>query len=223
MAYGTIITIGRLYGSGGRDIGIKVAEKLGIPFYDKEIITLGAQNSGVCEQIVQELDERKSGGAFYSMPSAPYLYGSETPVYDLPLNDKVFLAQSDVIRSLAQKGSCVIIGRCADYVLRERDDVIRVFIHAGLEKRIQRAIQEFGIRPEEAKKTVLRTDKERGNYYTYYTDQRWGDFRNYHLCIDAGDLGIDQAARLILSYAAMRGQKADQTQGKFIWRKDIEA
>jgi len=219
----TIITIGRLYGSGGRDIGVKVAEKFGIPVYDKEIITLGAQDGGFCEEVVQELDERKSGGAFYAMPSVPYLYGNETPVYELPLNDKVFLAQSEVIRKLAAKGSCVIIGRCADYVLRERSDVVKVFIHATLEKRVERIARDLKLKPEDARKAVLRIDKERGNYYTYYTDQKWGRSQNYHLCIDAGDLGVEQSAKLIWDYVSLRGKSADEPRGTFTWRKDTGA
>lgn len=191
-----IITIGRQYGSGGRFIGKKVAEILNIPFYDKELIALTSREGGINEKIIEELDETASNRFFYALPTGNYMPSTVGTSFDLTMNDRLFLMQSKAIKQIADKGSAVIVGRCADYVLRDNPDVINVYIHAELEKRIDRVIKYYGINPNIAKKTVTKTDDNRMKYYNYYTNRKWGIADNYTLCIDSS-LGIDVVANII--------------------------
>lgn len=195
-----IITISREYGSNGRKIGRKLAEQLGIPFYDNELITIAAKKSGYAEGLFENADQRPTGSLLFSLS----MYGAGMAAYDLPLNDKVFLIQSDIIRDVASQGGCVIVGRCADYVLRENPHCINVFIHAPLESRLERAIQEDHVAEEKAKDTVQKIDKRRATYYNYYTSQKWGRAENYDLCIDSSVLGIEGTAGVIRNFVECR-------------------
>lgn len=205
MNGGTIITIARQYGSGGREIGEKLAGKLGIPFYDKDLIAMAARESGYNKQIFEKADERVTNSLLYSL-----LIGSHTlsypppPETNLPLSDKLFLIQCGIIRQVAQEGPCVIVGRCADYILRDFDDVLNVFIHADKRSRLDRIVQKYGGSAEKAAEIIAKTDKRRANYYNFYTNHRWGDAENYHLTLNSSALGIDNIVDLILSAAGMR-------------------
>lgn len=187
-----IITIGREYGSGGRMVGQKIAEDLGIKCYNSELLIEAAKESGLCSEVFEKVDE-KPISAFLSFSATKYEAG------ELPLNHKVFLAQMQTIKKIAERESCVIVGRCADYVLRDRDDVINVFIHAPLEDRVQRVIERDGVAPGKAEKRVKRIDKERASYYNFYSTKRWGVSGSYDMCLDSSKFGIDGCAKIIES------------------------
>ncbi len=197
-----IITIARQYGSGGREIGEQIAKELNVPFYDQNLITLAAEKSDLCHEAAAEADERNANSLLYTlaMGSTAMLH---TPHYNMPINDKLFLVQSDIIKEAAEKGSCVIVGRCADYVLRDRTDVVSVFIHADANVRAKHVAERNGITESEAFSLISKTDRRRANYYNFYTGKRWGETNHYDLCVDAGRIGIENAAKLIAAYAKM--------------------
>ncbi len=205
-----VITIDREYGSGGHIIGQKLAEDLNIAFYDSELIREAAADSGMCEEIFENYDEKHTSSFLYSLVMDPMSLGFGANSGELPINYKVFLSTFDTIRELAKKGDCVIVGRCADYALADTDiPHLNVFIHSVLEKRIERATKVYGIRKEHCKEYMKKMDKERSNYYNYYTSNRWGDSRNYDLCIDSSKYGIHGSVDLI-RYAAAFKEKRDQ-------------
>jgi cytidylate kinase len=187
-----IITIGRQYGSGGRMIGQKIAEDLGVKCYNSELLIEAAKESGLCQEVFEKIDE-KPISAFLSFTAGKYDHG------EMPLNHKVFLAQMQTIKKLAERESCVIVGRCADYVLRERDDVINVFISAPFEDRVKRVIERDDVLPGKAEKRVRRIDKERSNYYNFYSTKRWGIADSYDVCLDSSKFGIEGCAKIIES------------------------
>ena len=194
MKYG-VITIGREYCTGGLDIARAVAGRLGVLMYDKELITLAAKESGLSEEAIAASEKRRTGSLLYSL----YTMGGE-----LPLSDQVFVLQSQIIRGLADKGPCVIVGRCGDYVLRERADVLSVFLHAPQAWRREWAKKDGSIPPEADERTanalLEREDRRRAAYYNYYTEYRWGEAGHYDLCLNAA-LGQQLCAALILRAA----------------------
>lgn len=193
-----IITISRQFGSGGREIGEKLAKSLGIPFYDNEIITRAAKESGFAEAAFEKAESRATNSLLYSIAMGMNAYGSQDMGYtNLPLDDRIYLAQSNVIRKVAEEGPCVIVGRCADYVLKERNDVINVFIWATLPFRVERAIRIDKVNPVKAEDAVLRMDKRRANYYSYHANDKWGKVYNYHLSIQSDFGGIDKTVEVI--------------------------
>ena len=196
MKENLIITISRQYGSGGREIGRRLAERLGIPYYDKELIILAAERSGYARSLFEEADQKASNSMIFSLMRA----GSMVNSYDLPLNDKIYLIQSGVIQQVARQGSCVIVGRCADYVLQDRFPCVNVFIHAALQKRMDRAVKVYGLSPDDVQSVLLKTDKRRETYYTYYTGRKFGDARNYTLSLDSLGVGIENAVRVMADY-----------------------
>ena len=204
----SVITIGRQYGSGGREVGRKLAEKLEIPFYDRELLSEAAKESGICEEIFEDHDEKPTRSLLYSLVTGvQYHGGSAANMYmDMPLNHRIFLAQFDAIRRIAGEGPCVIVGRCADYVLRDQANAINVFLRADLEKRIERAV-ERGVDRMKAEDRVRRADKERASYYNYYATGTWGDVNNYDLCLDTGKLGIDGTVELLADYIRLRDRQ----------------
>lgn len=200
-----IITIGRQYGSGGRMIGKLLAEKLGISFYNKEIIEMAAKKSGMSEEAFEKVDETAASSLLYSIATGAYMFGNYvSPQVDLPLNDKLFIIQSQIIKSVATKESCVIVGRCADYILKDREDVINIFIHADKDIRKKRAVKEYGISQNKADGYLNKIDKKRNTYYNYYTGEKWGNCLNYHLCLDSGILGIDGTVHMIEEFIKAR-------------------
>ena len=196
MKNNTIITISRQYGSGGRLIGQKLAERLGIPFYDKELITLAAEESGFAEHLFEKNDRNITNSLLYSLS----MYGNTMGLYDMPLNDKLFIAQSKTIQSVAEKGPCVIVGRCADYVLRDNPNVISIFIHAPLEARVHRAVNVYEVPADKAEDICLKNDKTRANFYNYYSDKKWGMCRTYDLALDSARLGISGCVDQIIAF-----------------------
>ena len=184
-----IITISREYGSGGHTIGKLVAEKLGIPCYDKELIEKIAEQSGYTADYVKEETESLNGGLFST------LFADRS--MGMTNQDKIWTLQCRIITELAEKGSCILIGRCADYILEERENCLNMFIHASMEKRMERIVQQYGERDETPEHRVKEKDKQRMEYYKYYTGRKWGDVNNYQICLDSGELGIEKCADLI--------------------------
>ena len=204
MSTNTIITIERQYGSGGHLIGEKLAESLGIPFYDSELIKVAAKESGICEEIFESFDEKPTTSFLYSLVMDPYSLGYNSNSFDLPLNHKVFLAAFDTIKELASKGPCVFVGRCADYVLKDNPNVVSVFVHADEKFCLDRAMERNSMTEKEMKKYIEKTDKFRGDFYRYHTGHEWADARNYDLCLNSGKLGFQKCVEEIKAYIKIR-------------------
>ena len=197
-----IYTIGREFGSGGREVGEKLAAKLGIKLYDKELLQQAAKDSGFCEEIFENHDEKPTNCFLYSLVMDTYSVSgySAAPFLDMPLNHKVFLAQFETIKKIAEKESCVIVGRCADYALSDNPDCINIFIHADLDVRIKNVSRNLNITENKARDIINKTDKQRASYYNYYTSKKWGDSKSYNLSLDAGKLGTDNCVEMILKF-----------------------
>ena len=183
-----VITVSRQFGSGGREFGIKLAHALNIPFYDKDLISMAAEDSNLSEEFMKHYEE-----------SAPNIFSRTLySYYQMPMTDQIYIAQSNLIKRLAEEGPCVIVGRCADAILEKS---IKIYIHAPLEKRIERKIaMDIGIPAEKMEEHVKATDKKRKKYYEYYTDKKWGMAENHHLCLDSGLVGIDGCVDCALAY-----------------------
>lgn len=203
MKTNTIITIGRQYGSGGREIALKLSQKLEIPFYDKELLKIVAEDSGICEDIISNFDEKPTNSFLYSVVMDPMFLGYTTNTFEMPLNQKVFLASLDTIRHIAKQGPCVIVGRCADYALEENKNCANIFIQAPIDIRVKRVMEKDRLEKKDAKAKIQRLDKQRSSYYNYYTSKRWGDLKSYHLCVDSNVLGIDGTVELLEEYISL--------------------
>ena len=207
----TIITIGRQYGSGGRYVARLLAEKLEIPFYDKELLTEVARDSGMSKDLLEEHDEKNNRGFLFSVMGGVQSAGDAGGMFlDMPLTHRIFLAQFDTIRRIAGEGPCVIVGRCADYVLRDHENVLNVFIKADREDRIRRIVDYYGVDPLKAEEQLKKADKQRAAYYNYYATGTWGDVDNYDLCVDTGALGIAGSVELIAKCADLIQKKNEQ-------------
>lgn len=201
MSKPLVITIGREYGSAGREIGRKLAAELGIKCYDKELLAIASKESGMCEELFHNHDEKPTNSFLYSLVMDTYSMGYSTSSFiDMPLNHKVFLAQFDAIKKLADNESCVIVGRCADYALEEHDNVVKLFIKANIEAKTKRIMRIYGYDENKARDLCIKTDKKRANYYNYYSSKKWGDAKSYDICIDSSILGVDGTVELIKQY-----------------------
>ena len=193
-----IVTISRQYGSGGRYIGENLAKAMGVPCYDEKLIDMVAKESGFAQSFVAEKGERMTGSLLFNIASslsfANNVFSTNNGV---TLQDEIYFTQNRIIKELANKGPCVIVGRCADYILREREDCLNVFIHADEESKIERAEKYFNITREEAPAVLKKKDKARANHYKYYTDQEWGMASNYDLCLNSGLIGIEGCVKAI--------------------------
>lgn len=192
----TVITIGRQFGSGGKEIGIRVAKELGIPFYDKELLREAAKKSGLCEKIVENFDERPKS-LLYSIAMDSYMFALPGSGVGDSLEQQVYLATFNTIRQIAEQGPCVMIGRCADYALADNPNHLSLFIHAPMDVRIQRVARRQDITPEKAKALINKTDKRRASYYEYYSSQKWGAVESYDFCLDSSYLGLGGTVELI--------------------------
>ena len=202
MSNNLIITIGRQSGSGGKEIGQKIAERLGVKCYDKELLAMAAKESGLCEELFETHDEKPTKSFLYSLVMDSYSFGYTSSGYmDMPINHKVFLAQFDTIKALADKESCVIVGRCADYALEGYPNMVSVFITGDDDAKIKRLAERNNETEAKAKEVKMETDKERASYYNYYSSKKWGDVRSYDLCINSSVLGIDGTVNMILDFA----------------------
>lgn len=194
MKANTIITISRQYGSQGREVGQELANRLGIPYYDRDLITLAAKESGFSEDLFDQLDRRATNSFLYSLT----MFGS-AGINGLSLTDQLYVTQRNIIRDLAAKGSCVFVGRCADYILRKEPEIYNFFIKAPMERRLEHAKDDPKV-PEATKETLEKLDKQRSAYYNFYTGQIWGNAANYDMCLDSGVLGVSKVVDMILEY-----------------------
>ncbi|MBR5559628.1 MAG: cytidylate kinase-like family protein [Oscillospiraceae bacterium] len=196
-----IITIGRQFGSGGYDVGRLLAEKLGIDFYDKELLGRAAKESGINPELFARADEQPTNSFLYSMSLGTVgLHTGFMATPDYLTNDKLFTLQSDTIRTIAEEHSCVIIGRCADYVLRDHPGLVSVFVHADVERRVARVMDRAQMTAEQARQAIKKTDRRRSSYYNYFTDRNWGGVDNYDLSVDVGRVGVEGAVELIAKF-----------------------
>ena len=199
----TVITIGRQFGSGGREIGEKLAEHYGIKCYDKELLSRAAKESGFYEEMIQNHDERPTNSFLYNLVMDTYSCGYNASSFvDMPISHKVFLAQFDTIKKIAKEGPCVIVGRCADYALADMENVLNLFIYADEECKIKRIKERFDDvnSDEKAKDMMNKKDKQRQSYYNYYSSKKWGRASSYDLCINSSILGIEGTVKFIIQY-----------------------
>lgn len=199
----TIITVGRQFGSGGREIGKMVADKYGIKYYDKELLSRAAKESGFCEEMIPNHDERPTNSFLYNLVMDTYSFGYNASSFvDMPISHKVFLAQFDTIKKIAEEGPCVIVGRCADYALSDFDNVLNLFIHADEDFKIKRIKERFAdvTTDEQAREMMNKKDKQRQSYYNYYSSKKWGRSDSYDLSINSSILGIEGTVKFITQY-----------------------
>lgn len=199
----TIITIGRQFGSNGRMIGERLAELMGVKCYDKQLIKEAAKQSGLWEDFLDNMDEKPTSSFLYSVVMDPYSYMSfdSNTNYGMNLNQKAFMATYETIKSIADRESCVIIGRCSNYVLREYEKVLSAFIYAPLEVRIDTVMKRFNLNEKQARDQIAKEDKARASYFNYYTSYKWGKNESYDILIDSSLLGPDGTAELLLDVA----------------------
>ena len=201
-----IITIGRQLGSNGRIIGEALAERLGYKFYDKELIAKVAKDNGLSEHLFEGIDEKPTNSMLYSLvmgiQSGKGLYYQYN---DIMNGDNLFKLQSDVIKGIAKDDNCIIVGRCADYILREHPNLIRVFLYSSREDRAKTLMARDNMTEKEANSAISKADKRRANYYNFYTNNTWGNVDNYDLCIDTGALSTEQCVDLLVKYAEIKG------------------
>lgn len=197
----TVITIGRQFGSAGREIGEKVAAHFGIKCYDKELLSRAAKESGFCEEMLVNHDERPTSSFLYNLVMDTYSFGYNASSFvDMPISQKVFLAQFDTIKKIAQEGPCVIVGRCADYALSDFTNSLHLFIYADEDARIKRISEKYAVNEAKAKDMIIKKDKQRQSYYNYYSSKKWGRADSYDLCINSSLLGIEGTVKLIVQY-----------------------
>jgi cytidylate kinase len=203
MSEKIIITIARQYGSGGREIGERVAKILNIPMYDKELIKDAAAKGSLNEEVLKTTDESAANSLLYTLAMGSNVLGATMQFgYKMPLNDKLFILQSEVIREYAEAGSCVIIGRCADYVLRDEENVLKIFIYSDIETREKRIRERYpDIKSSQVLDVINKTDKRRASYYNFYTGNKWGKYDNYDLAINAATFGVEKTAEIIADFA----------------------
>ena len=207
----TIITIGREYGSAGREIGYKVADYFGIKLYDKEMLARAAKESGICQELFETHDEKPTSSFLYSLVMDTYSLGYSAGSYaDMPINHKVFLAQFDTIKKIASEGPCILVGRCADYALEDFDNGLSVFIHADMNARIRRIARIYDLTDAKAKERIVKTDKQRASYYNYYSNKKWSDADSYNICLDSSVLGIDGTAEAIERLVEIKEQPGEK-------------
>ena len=197
----TIVTIDRQFGSGGKEVGIRVAKELGIPFYDEDLIHEAAKKSGISEKLFESFDERPKS-LLYSIAMDSYMFNLPGSISSDSLEQQVYLATFDTIRQLAAEGPCVIIGRCADYALAGNPDLLSLFISAPMDVRIERVAKRQNVTPEKARQLIVKADKRRASYYEYYSSRKWGSVESYHYCLDSSYLGLGRTVELIQTMIA---------------------
>lgn len=197
----TIITIGRQFGSAGREIGEKVAKHFEIQCFDKELLSRAAKESGFCEEMIQNHDERPTNSFLYNLVMDTYSFGYNSSSFiDIPISHKIFLAQFDTVKKIASEGPCIIVGRCADYALTEYTNAVNLFIFSDLDSKIKRISGKYDLTDAKAKDMIVKKDKQRQSYYNYYSSKKWGRAESYDLAINSGVLGIDGTVNLIIQY-----------------------
>ncbi|MCD8397735.1 MAG: cytidylate kinase-like family protein [Lachnospiraceae bacterium] len=201
MAKKIVVTIGRQFGSGGHEIGEKLARKLGIKFYDKELIKVIAKQSGLCEKVLESYDEKPTNSLLYSIVMDVY----PSAMYTGPtLDQQIYQANYDAIKQLGED-SCVIVGRCADYILRDTPELVSVFVHANSDFRAARIAEEYQLPDAKVRDMLVKTDKKRASYYNFQSEKKWGAASSYNLCIESSSIGIEGSVEMIESYIRHRG------------------
>ncbi len=201
MAEKYVLTFARQFGSGGHEVAKTTAEILGIPFYDKELIAIAAKESGLSEHLFDGLDEKPTNSFLYSLVMGVQSGASTYCRYgDVTGSDNIFRIQAQVIRQIADKGPCVIVGRCADCILREYENLVSVFVHADMEQRTARIMKRYNLKEKNAEDYINKTDKRRNSFYNFYTNRIWGSVDNYNMAIDTAQVGIKNAAEIIADY-----------------------
>ena len=194
----TVITIGRQYGSGGREIGKKLAEYFDIAYYDNELLSRAAKESGFCEEMLENHDERPTSSFLYNLVMDTYSFGYNASHFvDMPISHKVFLAQFDTIKKIASEGPCVIVGRCADYALNDMKNCVHIFIYGDEDTKVKRIMKKYDMDAAKAKDTCIKKDRQRQSYYNYYSSKKWGRADSYDLCINSSDLGVEGTVKLL--------------------------
>lgn len=207
----TIITIGRQFGSAGREIGRMVAKDLDIPLYDKEMLDRAAKESGICQELFETHDEKPTNSFLYSLVMDTYSLGFNAGGYtDMPINHKIFLAQFDAIKKIANEGPCILVGRCADYALEDYDNLLSIFVHADMDVRIRRIARIYDLTDAKAKEMIIKTDKSRSSYYNYYSNKKWGSADSYHMCLDSSVLGLRGTADAIEKLVEIKERDEDK-------------
>jgi len=197
----TVITIGREFGSAGHEIGEKLAKEFDIPFYDKELLTRAAKESGFCEEMIKCHDERPTNSFLYNLVMDTYSFGyNSATMVDMPISQKVFLAQFEAIKKIASEGPSVIVGRCADYALEENPNALSIFIYGNKNAKIKRIMERYELNEPRAKEMMQKKDKQRASYYNYYSSKKWGYSSTYDLCINSSILGIDGTVQMLKQY-----------------------
>lgn len=197
----TVITIGRQFGSAGKEIGEKVAQYFDIPYYNKELLSRAAKESGFCEEMLENHDERPTSSFLYNLVMDTYSFGYNASHFvDMPISHKVFLAQFDTIKKIASEGPCVIVGRCADYALNDMKNCVHIFIYADEQTKVERIMKEYEVDAAKAKDMCNKKDKQRQSYYNYYSSKKWGRADSYDLCINSSILGVDGTVKLLTQY-----------------------
>lgn len=205
----SVITIGREFGSGGREIGSRLAEMYGIPFYDKKLLEESAKQSGICEDLFVRHDEAMTNSLLYSLVVGTYPIGTNGRINpEIPLNHRIFLAQFETIKKLGES-PCVIVGRCADYVLQEHKNLISVFITGNMHEKKRRISERYDIEKTKIEDFIKKTDKRRANYYEYFTENKWGMASNYDITVNSSVIGIEGAVKLISDYVALKEAAQD--------------
>ena len=194
-----VITIARQHGSGGRSLGVMISERLNIKYFDKQLIAIAAKKSGMSEDVFEKVDEKACSSLLYSMVMGNYPFARYGTVPEMPLNDKLFILQTNIIRETANEEPCVVIGRCADYILREHPNLIRVFIRADKEDRVKRVIERGTVTADKASDYISKMDKQRANYYNFYSNKNWGDIDNYDLVLNSSVFSIEECADIIIN------------------------
>ncbi len=197
-----VIAVSRQYGSGGHEIGRKLAQKLNIKFYDKELLSKIAKDSGMSQNLVEFYDEMPTKSLLFSLAMDAY----PMSFAEVPLNQKVYQAQVETIKKIAEEESCVIIGRCADSILSEHKNLVSVFVHSDMDSKIQRVVERDGLTKEKARERIIKTDKKRASFYNFYSlEKKWGEANSHDLTVDSGKLGIDETVVLLYDYIKLRG------------------
>ncbi len=200
-----VITIARGYGSGGRTIGKMLSEELGIPYYDRDLLRLASDDSGINEQLFAKADEKLKKSLLFRIASKAYKGELIPPDSDdFVSNDNLFNYQAKIIKELAETESCIIIGRCGDYILKDYPNVVKVFVHAPLEDCIKTLVDMTGKPEKELEKEIASIDKHRIEYYKYYTGRNWGDAKNYDLCLNSSQLGFGKCVEIVKAYLDIR-------------------
>ncbi len=201
------VTIARQYGCGGREIGRLLSERLGIPCYDRDLIALAAERSGMNEEALGSADEKASSSLLYTLVMGANMVHSTIDPYHMPINDKLYSLQSEIIRELADRGDCIFIGRCADHILSGRPRCVRVFLYADFDARVRTVSARESLSESDARDLIIKSDRRRANYYNYYTGNRWGKLENYDLSVATDRIGPEGAAALIAEYARCAWEK----------------